>query len=228
MTSYNDLQLKVFSQPCSQESSHELESVYHLWKKLWTESYIEMGKDPLVVSDTFTRQHEVLALFYKGAPIASVCHRYVHLNADSTYEDSYFKNSWSDQEITHLKSLTGVGVLGSQISLDKNFRKSASGIDIKRLISFISLKYAQNLKVEVILGMMRLDRGMEKVFYEAGATVLARARQYYATTVDLVAFYPNKNPVKIPDHFQFQVEFLLKQAQSTQPIYYEDQFKLGV
>lgn len=227
MISYKDLQLKIFSPPCFREFSADFEAVYRLWKALWTESYIEMGKEPLITSDTFTRQHDILALFYKANPIASVCHRYTDLNSDSMYDDSYFKNSWSHLEVNHLKTLTGTAVLGSQISLDKNFRKSTTGIDIKRLISFLSLKYAQSLNVDVILGMMRLDRGMEKVFYEAGAKVLARARQYYSTTVDLVAFYPKKNPITIPDLFQFQVEFLLKNAQNTNVVQYQNQLKQG-
>jgi hypothetical protein len=213
MMELRELQLKVFYLPCTFDVSEELESVYRLWKKLWTESYIEMGKEKLLTSDTFTRQHEILAIYYQGQPIASVCHRYANLSLESTYEDSYFKNSWSAKEIDYLKSLKGSVLLGSQISVDKNFRNAATGMDLKRLISFVSLKHAQNRGVNVILGMMRVNRGMEKVFIEAGGNILAQNRDYFDVKVDLIAFFPKIEPVLIPDPFSFQVEYLLKSGQ---------------
>ncbi len=208
------LSLDILEQPFL-KNKEKFNSAYSLWKELWSESYIEMKKPELKVSDTFTRQHEILVLSDKDRVIASVCHRYVSLTSEATYDDSYFKDSWSEVEISKLKKIGGLGVLGSQISVAKSYRREEADIDIKRLISFLSLKHLQNQGVDVILGMMRLDRGMGKVFYEAGAEALALDRPYYGTNVDLVAFYPKKNSIAIPEKFHFLIKKLLVVNKST-------------
>lgn len=217
--------LDILVQPFLNQGE-KFESAYALWNELWSESYKEMKKPDLTVSDTFTRQHEILVLSVENKVIASVCHRYVSLISEATFADSYFKDSWSQIEINRLKKIGGIGVLGSQISVAKGYRREEAKIDIKRLISFLSLRHLQNKGVDVILGMMRLDRGMGKVFYEAGAEALALNRPYFGTSVDLVALFPKKNPVVIPDSFQFLVERLLslqnQKPQSQSSNFYEN------
>lgn len=208
----NLLNLRIFRLPVDAQDAAAFEDIYRLWHTAWIEASREMAIGSPLVSDALTRQHEVLALYEGDRPIACVCHRYAELRAPSTLADSFFQYPWTEQARAALNDhgQDGWAVLGSQITVDRAYRKSHSASGIKFLISFLSLEHAQRLGVDVILGRMRVDKGMDKVFYQAGAITLDSRVPYHGTEVDLVAFYPKRDPVRIPAEYQVAVSRLLK------------------
>lgn len=223
MIDKKDLHLQIFRPPVAPVDSAKFEAVYSFWRRMWADAYKEMGKPSLASSDHFTRQHDILAIFYRDQPIASVCHRYADLSCASTYADSYFQYSWTEKETSALKSGGGIGVLGSQITVDPLFRRPMGDLSMKYLTSFLSLYYAHQLNVDVILGMMRVDRGMDRVFYEAGARQLAPRMPYFDVLVDLVAFYPKQEALRLPVEYQDMVESLVKSARVSAPLVWDQQ-----
>lgn len=213
----SDLDLWIFRTPIAPADSARFESVFEFWAKGWEAVFVEIGRNEPVSSDQLSRQHEILVLFYREKPVAMVCQRFADLSLDSTFRDSYFKTAWSEKEIGELKAAGGTALIGSQIMVDREFRKSTSGLALKHLISFLSIEHAASLGVDVILGAMRVDKGMDKVFYEAGAETLASRRPYFGAEVDLVAFRPNARPVQIPFEFSNHVKTLLARAKRSEP-----------
>jgi len=210
----NLLNLRIFRTPPDARDAAAFEDVYRLWHAAWVEASREMAVGSPLVSDALTRQHEVLVLYDGDRPIACVCHRYAELRAPSTLADSFFQYPWTEKAQATLNDhgQDGWAVLGSQITIDRSYRKSHSASGIKFLISFLSLEYAQRSGVDVILGRMRVDKGMDKVFYQAGAVALDSRVPYYDTTIDLVAFYPKHDPVRIPGEYRATIDRLLEGA----------------
>ena len=171
---------------------------YNFWRDVWSQLHKSIGGPLPLVSDGFTRQDEILALFYDNQPIALVCHRYGDFYNPQFLDDSYFK-SWSDKGLSNVKKLGRFGVMGSQIAVAPNFRKTEGEISIKHLISALSLYHLKQAEPDFILGMMRLDKSMEQVFFDMGAILIDdEAGQYYDKRFAYLAFVPQQKPIKIP------------------------------
>lgn len=186
------------------EEIEAFDLTFDLWKSVWKETFEKMSGPEYLPSDNFTRQSEVLALFFEGKPIALVCHRIVDLKSRSSIEDSYFR-VWPEDSKRELLQLGKNCVLGSQISIAPQYRKLFSNLPTKQIISYLSLYHLKDQGFDVVVGMMRADKGMEEVFYQSGARCLAKKQMYYDIPVDLVVFLPKLKPIVIPEEFQFAV-----------------------
>ena len=209
---FHNFHLSIYQTPVAMEYSDAFELVYEFWKKTWRDVFQEIGKPSEIRSDDLTRQHEILVLYHGERPIAMVCHRYVNLGLRSTLEDSYFSSAWTKEDCERVRAIGGFGVIGSQILVDPEYRKSHRQIPTKQLISLLSLEQVQRAKPDLVIGTMRVDKGMNKLFYEAGATSLAKKIPYYGAEVDLVCFFPKINPIKINPEFKDTISSLLNTA----------------
>ena len=191
--------------PAAFRDAHE--KTYALWEKVWCQTYKEIDGTEHVPSDNFIRQHEILSLFFEGECCALVCHRYVDLSLKSAMKDSYF-NPWSQESMEKLKSQGPNVALGSQITIHPDFRKTKLGGHVKELTTYLSLRQLMERKVDAISGMMRVDKGMNKLFYDSGAHPVATEVVYRNFQLDLVAFFPRLTPLKIDPQFKSAVENL--------------------
>ena len=215
----HDLSLRIFKTPVQSSEQEAFEEVYAFWKRIWSETNIEIGRTETLVSDQLTRQQEILALYSKDRLIAIVCQRYVPLHAQSTKEDSFFRDLYHTrpQDMSKLDAYKGTLHIGTQITIDPTFRKSSSGLGTKLLISFLSIERARQVGVDVILGMMRIDRGMHTLYYQVGAVPISENIPFNKSSADLIAFFPKEKPFRLPGEYELVTKRLLLPFSNKRP-----------
>lgn len=162
---------------------------YDHWKTLWRATFAELDNATSVESDNFSRQDDVLGLFIDDHCVAMVCHRYVDLALESVRDDSYF-STWTDENFAKVKSQGRWAAIGNQISIHPEYRKLPNGIATKDVLLWFSLRHLQNKNIDVIVGAVREDKGLDKLFASYGAEILAQGVQQHNVTVSLVSFEP--------------------------------------
>lgn len=182
---------------------------YRLWKKVWGQTFFELDGAKNIFSDDFSRQDEMISLNYKERSVALIMHRYCDFSKKHYFDDSYFK-IWSAQALEKLLIQGERIVIGSQITIDPEFRKTNFlEAPVKELIVYKSLSHlkAQANSIDAITGVMRADKGMNNLFYKSSAMCLDAGLEYHNVAVDLMAFYPRRNEIIIPKN----IELLLAQ-----------------
>jgi hypothetical protein len=171
---------------------------YDLWETVWPQTFKEIAGTGDITSDNFTRQHEVLSLFWKDQCCAMVCHRFVDMAVTSFLRDSYFKFwGWSDEALKKLMANGTKIALGSQITIHPDFRKLKLGGQVKELITGLSLRSFQGRSFDAVAGMMRNDKGLDRVFYDCGAFPLVKDVSSRNFKLDFVAFFPKLRPIQV-------------------------------
>lgn len=198
-TVFEDLALH-YLRPNKIDHAEPVNQCYQLWKRVWQKTFSELDGQDLLFSDDFSRQSELIALFYKNSPIAMVMHRYCDWSLFHLEHDSYFK-SWP---LSARKQLIQAGsriVIGSQITIAPEFRKTTSfPLPVKDIIVYASFQHLRNNShnIDSITGTVRADKGVHKIFYEAGAFCVESNVLFHNVPVDLVAFFPNLKKIKVP------------------------------
>ena len=217
-----NLRLKIFYPDSIQW--HELEDFNRAFK-LWNDVYIETREevDPKLPtpSDSFSRQHEIIAIYDGDRAIATACHRYVDLRHTYVLRDSYFLNSiWPQSVRENLPNLGNTCALGSHIFLDKDYRKSRCALNIKEIICNLSFTQVNAAQPDMLVGMMRSDRGLSNLLQKQGGHVLYKDTNWYQIPVDLVVFYPKQEPIRIDNHYFDILEKLGRTCQRYKKSYY--------
>ena len=171
--------------------------LFDLWYQIWVETRREVNPSLPTPSDNFSRQDEVIGLFYEDRPIATICHRYVDLQQRCIMHDSFFTGLWTDQVKESLAQHGRWFVLGSHVFIDPEFRKMASGYPTKNILCQLSFHRLNFANVDGVIGLMRKDKGMHDVFYKAGAKPLIKDVQFYQIPVDIVMFHTAKQSILI-------------------------------
>lgn len=202
----SNLSLKIFYPDLiSEYEINDYNEAFELWNKIWIETRQEIGETALT-SDSFSRQSEIMVLYYRDRPIATCCHRYVDLRHRCVFRDSYFSPStWPEHVREALPNLGQTCVLGSYIYIDPDFRKRRSGMPIKNIVGSLSLAHVDGTKPDVFVGITRTDRGVDKVFHNGGAISLEANARWYQFPVDLIALFPRKIPITIDPQYQSAV-----------------------
>jgi len=195
---FSKLQFFVLKPGEFKQNAWLINSAFEHWNQVWGNTLKELDGLSELHSDDFTRQDEIFCLFSEEKCIGMICHRLVDLRYTCHHTDSYFK-SWTPEA---MKELTRYGtkiLIGSQISVDPDWRGKTGGYGLKEVLSAFSLDslFARN-DIDAITGTMRADRGMHNLFYEFGAKALKRGVSFHGVMVDLVAFYPRQRDLKIP------------------------------
>jgi hypothetical protein len=196
--------LKIFyPDAISQDEIFEYNEAFAFWYKVWLETRREVDEKLATPSDSFSRQSEILVLYWQDRPIATCCHRYVDLRHEHAIHDSFFTPSiWPDSVKAIIPSLGHTCVLGSHLFIDPDFRKSRSELPIKNIVSALSLTHIYGTKPDVLIGMTRIDKGLNKLFHDSGATSLHAGVSWYQIPVDLIALFPKKSPLTLNPHYQ--------------------------
>lgn len=200
----NKLSLKIFYPDIVPDhETEDFNAVFALWHKVWIETRLEVGLSAETPIDDFTRQTEVLALFYENRPVATISHRFVDFAQPAVMHDSYFSPTiWPDWLLKKIPHFGRYGVLGSQIFIDPDFRKRASGLPTKQIICNLCFAHLNLAKPEVLLGRMRKDRGLHELLYRSGGLSLHVDTSWREVPLDLVAFFPSKNPIALNPDFR--------------------------
>jgi hypothetical protein len=203
-TALSALSLKIFyPDSISTEELNDYNHAFSFWYEIWMETRREVGNDHDTVADSFSRQSEILVLYSAGTPIATCCHRYVDLRQHCISYDSYFAPAvWPAGIRALIPSLGNCCLLGSHIYIDPDFRGRRSAVPTKNIVCALSMAHVNGTRPDVLLGITRVDKGMDKVFHEAGAISLRADARYFHIPVDLIALFPKKDPMPIAAQYQ--------------------------
>ena len=189
----NDLSLIFIAG--NQVESQMIESykeIFSHWQRVWSETFKEVEGSQTLFSDDFTRQDEIMALFYKTTCISICCHRLGNLALPSFKKDSYFK-AWSDESIQALAKDGQSIIIDSQISVDPEHRKLEGGIRVIELMTCLSLQHLTQLKVSGITAAARNLRSMNQVFEKFNPVLLEKEVLLHGEETNLYAFYPSQD-----------------------------------
>ncbi|PIS10169.1 MAG: hypothetical protein COT73_10800 [Bdellovibrio sp. CG10_big_fil_rev_8_21_14_0_10_47_8] len=202
MTPNGPLQLYVLNgSRCSAEYREIYNEAYRHWKEIWVSTFKDLDGTDHIVSDNFTRQNEVLAVFSGVRCVAMVCHRQVDPGLLSTLDDSYFQQ-WPSENICRLFSKVSKVYIGNQISVESDFRKINGTESMKDLLLWLSLRRLHDQKAELVLGAVRVDKSLDALFTSYGATVIQTTEQHNVQ-VALVYFQTLEKPQDSTD-FQWK------------------------
>lgn len=165
---------------------------FKCWHEVWSDYYqSEHPSGHRLNSDEFTRQDDILALFYKGECFGITFFKEVHWDDLSANLDSYFE-LWPKEAVDKLLSRGKRILICSQFTIAKNFRGKTTDIQWKYvLFGFIMKRFLEG-RVDGMTGTMRVKRGMGRVSFEAGAVPLMTNvvyKDHEDESVDLVGFF---------------------------------------
>lgn len=204
VTALPTLSLQIFyPDTILSEELDDYNQAFSFWYEVWLEARREIGDVHGTASDSFSRQSEILVLYAAGKPIATCCHRYVDLRQLCIGYDSYFTPAtWPPSVRALIPSLGETCLLGSHIYIHPEFRRRRSGLPIKNIVCALSMAHVNGTRPDVLLGITRVDKGIDKVFHEAGAISLRADARWYHIPVDLIALFPKKAPMPIAAQYQ--------------------------
>lgn len=114
----------------------ELHVIYQTAFKCW---YNEHEKNAKLNSNDFTRQDEVLAIFYKGECFATTFFKEVNWDDETAALDSHF-NLWNEETIEELISRGKNILICSQFTISQNFRDKKTDISWESILSGFNMK----------------------------------------------------------------------------------------
>ena len=164
---------------------------YQCWRSVWEDAYKkEMHVDAPLMSDDFTRQDEILALFHKGECSALVFFKWVDCKESPVKDDSYFKH-WPELAFRKLCKNGHKVIVCSQFTVHFNYRKKTSlEVSWKDLLMGLLVERFRHSDADAMTGTMRVIKGMGEATYRTGATPLMKNLMYdHGEIIDLVAFY---------------------------------------
>src|SRR5438067_2503694 len=132
---YKDFELILLpGKKCPAAYLSYYEKAYHCWKETWETAFKhEMNHEQKLFSDPFTRQDEILAVFYKGICMGVTFFRWVDFSIESTLHDSYFEH-WPSAALDALRRDGDRIVIISQFTLNLKTPKSLEGISARDLL----------------------------------------------------------------------------------------------
>jgi len=198
------LSLKIFyPDDIAADEIRDYNEAFSFWYQVWLETRREVDTTLATPSDSFSRQSEIMVLYSDGTPIATCCHRYVDLRQHCILHDSYFTSTiWPPSVKARIPTLGQSCVLGSHIFIHPAFRKCNSGLPIKNIVCAASMTHINAARPDVLLGAARIDKGIHKVFHDAGAVSLRADASWYHIPVDLIALFPGKTPMRVDAQYE--------------------------
>ena len=140
-------------------------------------------------SDTFSKQDEVLALFYKGQYVGGCFYRLEHASMPYLEDDSYF--SYWDNASMQALSRDGENILiCSFFTIDPQFRGGNHNISWKQLVVTLMAMRFINSPAHSMTGATRKSKQVHEICNRAGAEVLKENILFSGKEpMDLQVFY---------------------------------------
>lgn len=173
---------------------------FKMWYDTWDSTYRnDFLSNDLLMSDEFTRQDEILSLFYLGECAALCFFSHVSMKDESARLDSYF-SKWPKNAIDGLCSKGSEIIICSQFTVAEKFRKlgplEMENVPWKVILMGMLSKYYMNSGRDAMTGTMRASKNMGNLTYQFGTIPLKEKHIYREATdrlpvdlVDLVGFY---------------------------------------
>lgn len=162
------------------------------WHETWDDFLHQEHHSPEKLnSNEFTRQDEVLALFYQGECFAVTFFKEVNWDDPTAHLDAYF-NPWNNEAIEGLTARGKNILICSQFTVSKYFRARKANVPWKYILSAFNMKRFLESTADAMTGTMRVKKGMGRMSVEAGATPLALSvvcADHEEEPADLVAFF---------------------------------------
>jgi hypothetical protein len=159
---------------------------YRVWSDVWFETFRNQIGLTNLLSDQFTRQDEVGAVFHGYECVGLSCFRFVDLSLPMSFRDSYFEHWPESARDAALRGGTRV-CIGNQITIAKEWR-GAQGGSLAAVVTAMCIERFLRSDYDAILGTMRDDRGMDTLTKALGAEVLGHT-DMHGGPVTLVAVY---------------------------------------
>lgn len=165
-----------------------LDEAYELWSAVWRETFLELENRRALPSDDFTRQDELLTLWYANRCVALTAIRWVDFEQRCFHNDSYFA-AWPPNALDVICSAGTNVCIPSYATIAKPWRHAAGGL-LKDVLFAVTTQRCVASGADVIVGTTRNDKGINEVCRRNGYLPLARDLTYHSVSVDLVAFWP--------------------------------------
>lgn len=182
---------------------------FKMWHETWQNTYShDFHSTQKLASDEFTRQDEILTLYYKGECVALCFFSNANMIEEHAKLDSYFE-CWPKKAIEGLSAEGNNIIICSQFTVSEKFRKvgviELDNIPWKIMLMGMLSKYFLESGKDAMTGTMRVSKGVEKLTYQFGAIPLIEKLEYQAgadtTLVDLVAFFQTNVKEAYYGHF---------------------------
>lgn len=170
----------------------EYYKAYYCWRETWIDAYKkEMKVDSFLNSNEFTRQDEILALFYKGECAALTFFKWVDgSEMEIIKHDSYF-DVWTDESLEKLMSRGSKLLVCSQFTVSEKYRKVPE-FRFKDLMVALLVERFKHSDRDAMTGTVRVAKNMGEATAKSGAVLIQRAVEYTNVAgerADLVGFY---------------------------------------
>ncbi len=135
------------------------DAAYDCWKKVWIEAFRGLGISKPFVSDEFTRQEEILTIFYGQQCVGMMFFRIVDLSIYAYQNDTYFK-LWTLQDLKNLAEHGPLIAVMSNMTISTDWRKTSYDLSMKDLVVYYT---CQRFKDSQTHGMATFTRNSKNV-----------------------------------------------------------------
>ncbi len=178
------------------DNPKNLHSVYAksfaCWYDTWNDYFHgEYQTNVKLASTEFTRQDDILALFYKGECFGVTFFKEVDWDDPTASLDAYFQ-PWTPEAIEGLTSKGNKVIICSQFTIAKSFRSIKTDISWKHILCGFTMTRFLNSDAHAMTGTMRISKGMHKVAAYGGAVTLVpnlKCDDHEGEFVELMAFF---------------------------------------
>ena len=185
----------------TKEFEADYREAFGLWNSTWSRFLQELPVPQDIVSDHFTRQDEVCAVFYGKTCVGLVLHRWINFNLIDFKNDSYF-SAWSSVDIGRLVSKGGRVFLPSYLTVHEDFRRNKVNFDMRRLLLGLMNRRFECSQANAMASTTRNTKNMNQDCYQFGASPIRLA----------VEFYHKNDPVDLVVTFKESVTFPFDEA----------------
>jgi hypothetical protein len=173
-------------------------SAYELWKKVWIETYHELGVQKKVTSEDFLNRR-LCGLFLNEKAIGFLLHHNLNLNLTSALDSNYFQ-SYNDYLIGYQKTKNDFAFIVSFMTINSDWRKSRTNYSISELLLSFAVLEFNFTPTHRILGYFRNNRSINDVFYRHAGHFLCRDMAHNIE-VDFGEIYKNESHLsELKDH----------------------------
>jgi hypothetical protein len=166
------------------------DKAYELWASVWAQTFAELDGSGTLYADDFLRRDEVVVLSHDNEPVAlSLFHR-LDLRRPAHRADSYFRPFPQSLLTTLVANGQHDVLIGSYFTLSPTFRKGRADLPVKDILFGAVTQRFVTSGAQLMLGIMRKDRGMHALGTRFGARPLLTDVCYHNVPVDLVQFTP--------------------------------------
>lgn len=172
---------------------HTYNASYGLWESVWLKTLGELDGLKVLSSDGFTTQEFFAVIHSQGSPMALCCYKTLNLSIPCHHKDSWLA-PWPKEILAEISQTYSRALIPSWLTVHDDFRKSAGyqGANLALILSELISVICLHTKASIAFGTPRVDRSVNKLVYQAGATCLLSDVIHHGVPVDLVAFIPEK------------------------------------